>query len=206
VTYDVDKRPAEWVSARARRYERELLLMFALTLVLMCIAFFTGFGLGSSLLTLPIVLVMYILKRAFDAKDKVATRWANGAKSESAVGETLNELRRRGYIVMHDIEQAYEGNVDHLVSGPTGVYMIETKTRHYLEGDLRKATRQATRLGRQLGVWVTAVICIHDRENTRPFRHKRVWIIPRESLLEWIESQHNQTLPFERLARFADGL
>jgi hypothetical protein len=84
--------------------------------------------------------------------------------------------------------------------------MIETKARSYLDKDLREATRQATKLGRQLDVWVTAVICVHDRANTQPLRHKGVWIVPHDSLLEWISAQRNQTLPFERLARFADGL
>ena len=206
MAYDVSKRPAEWVSAQARRRERQILLLLVAALVLMVIALLTGFGLRSSLLTLPIVLVMYGLSRVFDAKDKVATRWMEGARAEGAVGETLNELRHNGYTVMHDIEQRYEGNVDHLVSGPTGVYMIDTKAHAYLRDHLRKAKRQAAKLHDRLGVWVTPVICIHDRPNSEPYRDNGVWIVPRDALLDWIQTQRNAPLEFDRLARFADGL
>jgi hypothetical protein len=34
--------------------------------------------------------------------------WLGGARAEESVGETLNELRREGWIVMHDVEQQYE--------------------------------------------------------------------------------------------------
>jgi hypothetical protein len=106
---------------------------------------------------------------------------------------------------MHDLEQGYEGNVDHLVSGPTGVYMIETKSRAYLADHLRKAKRQAAKLHGHLGVWVTPVMCIHDRPGVQPFRHSGVWIVPCHTLIQWIKAQRNATLDFERLARFADA-
>jgi len=46
-----------------------------------------------------------------------------------ASGELLEEFRGEGFIAMHGIEQAGEGNIDHLVSGPTGVFMIESKAK-----------------------------------------------------------------------------
>lgn len=33
-----------------------------------------------------------------------------------------------------------------------------------------------------------------------------VWIVAREQLLDWLRTQHNAPVPFERLARFADRL
>jgi hypothetical protein len=42
---------------------------------------------------------------------------------------------------MHDIEQGGEGNIDHLLSGPNGVYLVETKERRYDDRHLPKARR-----------------------------------------------------------------
>ncbi|OAI55619.1 hypothetical protein AYO48_03170 [Gaiella sp. SCGC AG-212-M14] len=206
MAYDLDKRPAGWVRAKSESQSRKLLLIAAGALMLMVVAMFTGLGLRKNLLTLPLLLGMFVLKRVFDREAPLATRWADGARAEGAVGETLNELRRNGYIVMHDVEQAYEGNVDHLVSGPTGVFMIETKARRYLSDHLRKAKRQAAKLHDGLGVWVTPVICVYEGQLIKPFRHSGVWIVPRDALLDWIMAQRNAQVDFERLSRFADGL
>ena len=107
---------------------------------------------------------------------------------------------------MHDIEQPGKGDVDHVVCGPTGVYVVKTKARRYLEKDLHTATRQATQLAQELGVWVTPVICVYEGVDARPHQSKRVWIVPRESLLEWIQGESNQTLPLDAFARFAGRL
>jgi hypothetical protein len=131
--------------------------------------------------------------------------WALGAEAECAIGELLNELRREGFIVMHDVEQAYEGNIDHIVSGPTGVFMIESKARRYPDDALKKARRQAAKLHDKLDNWVVPVICIHERDR-KPFKHDRVSIVPEQHLLDWIRAQHETPVPFERLARFADKL
>lgn len=47
---------------------------------------------------------------------------------EKQVGQTLEELRRFGYEVFHDIVED-EGNIDHVLIGPAGVFSVETKTR-----------------------------------------------------------------------------
>jgi hypothetical protein len=131
--------------------------------------------------------------------------WSLGAKAENAIGELLNELRSEGFIVMHDMEQAGEGNVDHLVSGPTGVFMIESKAKGYQPEALRKARRQAAKLHDELDNWVVPVICIHERDR-EPFRHEKVWIVPEQHLLDWIRARHDTPVPFEHLARWADTL
>jgi hypothetical protein len=64
--------------------------------------------------------------------------------------------------------------------------MIETKRRSFKPTDLPKARRQAKKLHDELGVWVTPVICLDRRRATRPFRNRGVWIVSRESLLDWV--------------------
>lgn len=51
-----------------------------------------------------------------------------GFMGERVVGEELNQLLVYGYRVFHDVP--FDGfNVDHVIVGPPGVYVIETKAR-----------------------------------------------------------------------------
>ena len=50
-----------------------------------------------------------------------------GRDGERAVGQTLEQLRRHGYRVFHDI-LGPSWNIDHVVVGPGGVFTVETKT------------------------------------------------------------------------------
>lgn len=50
-----------------------------------------------------------------------------GRDGERAVGQYLEELRVKGYRVLHDIV-GNGFNVDHVVFSPKGIYVIETKT------------------------------------------------------------------------------
>ncbi len=61
-----------------------------------------------------------------------ARRTANnlrlGIRGESAVGQQLETLRALGYHVFHDLP-GNGFNVDHVLIGPAGLFVIETKTR-----------------------------------------------------------------------------
>jgi Nuclease-related domain len=135
-----------------------------------------------------------------------ADRWARGAHAESIVGYVLENLRKLGFEVVHDLPQPGEGNVDHLVSGPSGVFMIETKRWEYDAWNLRKAERQAAKLAAELGVWVTPVICLARRRPAAPYRDHGVWILGRERLVDWVTTQQNEVVEPGRLSRLADAL
>jgi hypothetical protein len=207
VGYDVDRKAGAWAMAQSIQRERRFWLAASATLLLATAITF-GLLTGHRLSTAASagLIVLALLARPY------ATRYTDrhflllgGAVAEQRVGETLEELRNEGWIVMHDIEQAHEGNIDHLVSGPNGIYLVETKARGYQDDALRKARRQAAKLHDELGAWVTPVICI-DKRNGRAFKHDRVWIVPRQHLLPWLRSQRNEPVQFERLARYADGV
>lgn len=52
-----------------------------------------------------------------------------GLEGEITVGQTLERLRRLGYEVLHDVPGGLQGsNIDHVLIGPGGVFVIETKT------------------------------------------------------------------------------
>jgi hypothetical protein len=54
-----------------------------------------------------------------------------GLRGEQAVAEELasQELLAVGYVTFHDIPGDGAWNVDHIVIGPSGIYVLETKTR-----------------------------------------------------------------------------
>jgi hypothetical protein len=206
MAYDVTRRPGEWVSAQAQRRERRVWLVIGLAMTLVPLVAWVSLGVGNVPIALVLLAAMYGLYRIGDRQCDAALSWIRGAHSEAAVGETLADLVRHGYTVMHDIEQDGEGNIDHLVSGPTGVYLVETKHRRYEVDQLQKAKRQAAKLAGQLGVWVTPVICLDRRASRKPYRHAGVWIVSRERLCDWVQAQRNPALGFDRLADFADRL
>jgi hypothetical protein len=141
--------------------------------------------------------VRQVLRRAVGRR---RTPLDGGAAAELAVGTELDKLGAEGFTIEHDIDRLGAGNVDHLVCGPTGAFMIETKRSGYRMSDLLTARRRAAKLHDLLGVWVTPVICIHRRRGN-PFPHERVWIVPRDRLLEWLRSQHNKPVAADQLAQ-----
>jgi hypothetical protein len=206
VAYDVDRRPGAWVAWKAARHSRAVWIAVILVAVVAVGALALALSGHATIIGgLAVFVAIGLLKLVGDRQVDLAVRFRRGAAAERSVGETLNQLRGGGFIVMHDVEQAGEGNIDHIVSGPTGVFMIETKSRRYENKDLRKARRQAAKLHDELGVWVTPVICLHRRAGD-PFRHDRVWILPQPVILDWIRAQRQPPAPFERLAHYADDL
>ncbi|HET7488272.1 MAG TPA: nuclease-related domain-containing protein [Acidimicrobiales bacterium] len=56
--------------------------------------------------------------------------WRKGSEGEVRTGNTLDRLRDRGYVVLHDRKiPGSRANIDHALVGPTGVAIVENK--HY---------------------------------------------------------------------------
>jgi hypothetical protein len=53
--------------------------------------------------------------------------WGTGADGERATRDQLVPLEQEGWRAEHDIPVAGSGNIDHLVDGPKGVFLLETK-------------------------------------------------------------------------------
>lgn len=53
-------------------------------------------------------------------------QWQQGAFGEQATGKVLKELEREGWMVLHDLPRG-TGNVDHVVVGPAGVFVLDSK-------------------------------------------------------------------------------
>jgi Nuclease-related domain len=107
-----------------------------------------------------------------------ARTWQCGAAGERRTARLLERLTGDGYVVFHDL--AVPGsptNVDHLVIGPSGVFVIDSKQwtgsvhqgsdglawhNHYpLDRTLETIRWEARIIGRLLGTRTAAVICVH---------------------------------------------
>ncbi|PTY04898.1 hypothetical protein DB347_19585 [Opitutaceae bacterium EW11] len=75
---------------------------------------------------------------------------------ERAVAEELSQLLASGFHVFHDL--VFENyNVDHVIVGPTGVFVVETKTR-------RKPKQNGKKVGYKVGYDGTALFWPKARE------------------------------------------
>jgi hypothetical protein len=107
--------------------------------------------------------------------------WRRGAQGERRTARVLAPLERQGYQLFHDLAiPGSAANVDHLVVGPTGVFVIDSKRYrghlHYSAGRLWHGRRaldrtlatlwwEATQVAETLGLGpdlhVYPVLCIH---------------------------------------------
>jgi hypothetical protein len=55
-------------------------------------------------------------------------KWGLGAEGERRTAKALRPLLRKGWTVTHDVQRAHE-NFDHVLVGPPGVFLLETKVR-----------------------------------------------------------------------------
>jgi hypothetical protein len=203
VAYDVDRQPGAWVAANAAARERLGLALAGLmigALAFSAFGWYAGHRWAAAISYAAFLCFVFAAHRMLD----VAIPWRKGANAEVAVGLALEGLGPN-YRVMHDILFGGEGNIDHLVSGPNGVFVIETKFRRYALKDLARIMRHALRLHDELGCFVTPVICAGERE--RVFKHKGVLVTGRNNIVETIRDHPaRRAVEFERLARFADRL
>jgi Nuclease-related domain len=107
--------------------------------------------------------------------------WRRGATGERRTARLLAPLERRGWAVLHDLAiPGSTANIDHLVIGPGGVLVIDSKQyrgqlhldrygmvwhgRHLLVSALRKVRWQADQADEVLGIadlQVPAVVAVH---------------------------------------------
>jgi hypothetical protein len=121
------------------------------------------------------VLVSWRLR--FRSSEQART-WQRGAAGERRTARLLRRLTRDGFVVFHDLAvPGSPANVDHLVIGSTGVFVIDSKQwsgsvrqgadglawhNHYrLDRILETVRWEADTLGRILGTRVVALLCVH---------------------------------------------
>jgi hypothetical protein len=82
--------------------------------------FFWGLGVGGAA-----AVVMF----AFDSPPWHIERWRVGANGERATARALRPLVAAGWTLVNDIQTGH-GNIDHVLAGPPGVFLLDTKNLH----------------------------------------------------------------------------
>jgi len=206
MAYDVERAPGSFAKEREAT-ELRMTLIFGILLaavVLLSLALLLA-GATGVISALILLAVAYVANHLGSTHLDAGTRWGKGGNGEIKVGRALEGLRRDGFVVMHDLHKGLAGNIDHLVCGPTGAFMVETKFRRYdNDSDLAKARRVAQMVAGELRTaWVQPVICFATRRYG-PKTIKGVTVLGVDELVPYIRSQRNPVVAFDALARFAD--
>jgi hypothetical protein len=107
-----------------------------------------------------------------------ARSWQRGAHGERQTARLLDRLTRDGYAVFHDLAiPGSPANMDHLVIGPSGVFVIDSKQwtgsvhqgsdglawhNHYrLDRTVETVRWEAQVIGRLLGIPAAPLLCVH---------------------------------------------
>jgi hypothetical protein len=184
--------------ARARR--RRALLTAATSVLLAAACGWAAFYSAGQLRLVMVIAGALLLVAALACRPQPdPERWLRGAAGERATAEILDRLPNRKWAVMHDLAiPGHRANIDHLVLGPTGAWVVDSKTaragvrtgwRSVRIGD-RKLDSNPTRweaavVSDQLGVPVRPLIVLHAPGlRPRGGRAGRVRVVPAESLLK----------------------
>jgi hypothetical protein len=113
----------------------------------------------------------------FRPSDQART-WQRGGQGERRTARLLDRLTRDGYVIFHDLAvPGSDANVDHLVIGRSGVFVIDSKQwtgevrqgadglvwhNHYcLDRTLEIVRWEAETVGRLLSTRAAALLCVH---------------------------------------------
>jgi hypothetical protein len=201
--------------ARARR-RRDAWLTVAFALAAAAAAL-VAFGIARDrLILLPAAVVLALLAWKYRPRPD-PERWLRGAAGEMATARVLARLPGRRWAVLHDRRvPGSRANLDHVVIGPTGVWLVDSKTtrarvragwRSVHIGDRRMdtgATRwEADVLADRLGTDVRALVVLHaDGLRRRGVRCAGIRVVPPDGLLRRIRRGRRQ-LTAERVAELA---
>jgi hypothetical protein len=103
-----------------------LVAVFQISLVLIVAAIFAPADL-SFYLGLAIGVAAGTVLVLVDSPPHHVERWRQGAQGEKATARALRPLTSSGWTVLHDLPRADGGNIDHVVVGTGGVYLLESK-------------------------------------------------------------------------------
>lgn len=183
---------------------------------------------GGALFGIGLSLVVY----ARDAVPEYIEHWRTGADAERRTAAKLGGLRRRGWTLVHDVDTGH-GNYDHVVAGPAGVFLLETKElggRVRVEGDIihvdrrhdpdaryppqplgvnarRAAAELKEQLQRRSGerVWVQSVVVFWGDFEQRELEGDRVVFLHGDRLAPWLRERPKRLAP-DRVDRVAAAL
>lgn len=157
-------------------------------------------------------------------------QWQQGAFGEQATGRQLRKLEHQGWVVLHDLPRG-TGNVDHVLVGPGGVFVLDSKrtdglvvvqdssvtvTRiddpnlHYVHTGsahllhLASETHERVRATSRISQWVTPVM-VWWAEFPQRVVEGRCVHVHGDDLVQWLLDRPTQIAP-SRVQRVADAV
>lgn len=79
--------------------------------------FWIGIGIGAGMAAALVL---------FDSPPAHVEKWRVGAEGERSTARTLRPLLRRDWVLFNDVDTGH-GNIDHVLVGPAGVFVLESK-------------------------------------------------------------------------------
>jgi hypothetical protein len=157
-------------------------------------------------------------------------QWQQGAFGEQATGKQLKRLERDGWIVLHDLPRG-NGNVDHVLVGPGGVFVLDSKrtdgrviikdgavtvtrfddpelhfvhtgTPHLIR--LARETHDRVLAGSRINQWVTPVMVWWTDFPQRVVEERCVYVHG-EELVTWLQARPTQ-IAASRIMQVADAV
>jgi hypothetical protein len=211
----IPRRPGQFAYQRAVRLAIPLAVLVFAAIVLSFV------GLWWWPFSLLALAILWLADRWGKSQARTPFSWMTGARGEQAVARVLDELKAEGFRSIHDLDIG-RGNVDHVVAGPTGVFLIETKnvksTLYPKAGRLmsgkadrsawvRQATRGAIEVKRRLALagidrFVPAIIVSTNGKVLRkPLSFDNVDVIELGDLADHLRRPRAQTLDQRGVAR-----
>ena len=177
------------------------------------VQFYVGVALG-------VAIAMYLC--LIDSPPEWIDRKRRGRDGEQRTEKQLLKLEKLGWTAAHDI-QTERGNFDHLLVGPAGAFLLETKNYHGraeivdgklllrrgdddrdawsprwpLDADVRRAAVEArNRLCAATGIrWVQGVIVLWSEFPQKVAELDRVVVVHGDHLAEWLRAQPQKLSP-----------
>lgn len=173
---------------------------------------------------------MFVVAR--DTPPGYIEQWQLGGWAEERTERVLRPLECEGWQVRHDLAAAHgEGNLDHVVIGPGGVFLLDSKRflgEVFVEGDratvrrledpglsypydaakrlipLAMQVRDRLRTGTRASQYVRAIVVVWA-EFPQKVAGNRCTYVHGDHLATWLRQEPQRVAP-ERVAQFADAL
>jgi hypothetical protein len=148
---EYERRAARHAEDLRQRRPRILAAGFAIAIAGVAVVIFVGPWYGVIVLMLDLILLMSVL---FTTPNSI-TAWQTGAAGEMKTGRLLEPLEAEGFRILHDRKiPRSRANIDHVVIGPPGIFVLETKS---YSGSLQIRGDEVFVAGRRKNGWVDEV-------------------------------------------------
>jgi hypothetical protein len=148
---EYERRAARHAEDLRQRRPRILAAGLAIAIVGVAVLILAGPLYAAIVLMLDLILMM----SALFAMPNSVTAWQTGAAGEVKTGLLLEPLEAEGFRILHDRKiPRSRANIDHIVIGPPGIFVVETKS---YSGSLQIRGDEVFVAGRRKNAWVDEV-------------------------------------------------